>query len=102
MVTENVYDGRFGIVPQLRAMGAEIEVSGHHAIVRGPRRLRGTTVRATDLRAGAALVIAGLVARGTTVITEPHHIDRGYAHFAARLRSLGADVERLVTRPLAV
>jgi UDP-N-acetylglucosamine 1-carboxyvinyltransferase len=102
MVTENVYDGRFGIVPQLRAMGAEIEVSGHHAIVRGPRRLRGTTVRATDLRAGAALVIAGLVARGTTTVTEPRHIDRGYAHFAARLQSLGADVERLVTRPLAV
>ena len=102
MVTENVYDGRFGIVPQLRAMGAEIEVTGHHAIVRGPRRLRGTNVVATDLRAGAALVIAGLVAKGTTTVAEPRHIDRGYAHFAARLRTLGADVERLVSRPLAV
>ena len=102
MVTENVYDGRFGIVPQLRAMGAEIEVTGHHALVRGPRRLRGTTVAATDLRAGAALVIAGLVATGATTVSEPRHIDRGYAHFAARLRALGADVERLAPRPLAV
>lgn len=102
MVTENVYDGRFGIVPQLRAMGAEIEVTGHHAIVRGPRRLRGTSVAATDLRAGAALVIAGLVATGTTTVSEARHIDRGYANFAARLRALGADVERLASRPLAV
>lgn len=102
MVTENVYDGRFGIVRQLRAMGAEIEVAGHHAIVRGPRRLRGSTVTATDLRAGAALVIAGLVASGTTVVTEPRHIDRGYAHFAERLRSLGGDVERFASRQLAV
>lgn len=102
MVTENVYDGRFGIVPQLRAMGAEIEVTGHHAIVRGPRRLRGTNVAATDLRAGAALVIAGLVATGSTTVAEARHIDRGYAHFAARLRALGADVERLTSRPLAV
>lgn len=102
MVTENVYDGRFGIVKQLRTMGAEIEVAGHHAIVRGPRRLRGATVTATDLRAGAALVIAGLVASGTTVVTEPHHIDRGYAHFAERLRRLGGDVERLASRRLAV
>jgi len=102
MVTENVYDGRFGIVPQLRAMGAEIEVTGHHAVVRGPRRLRGTTVAATDLRAGAALVVAGLVATGTTTVSEPRHIDRGYAHFATRLRALGADVERLASRPLAV
>ena len=102
MVTENVYDGRFGILPQLRAMGAEIEVTGHHAIVRGPRRLRGTSVAATDLRAGAALVIAGLVATGTTTVSEARHIDRGYANFAARLRALGADVERLASRPLAV
>ncbi len=102
MVTENVYDGRFGIVRQLRAMGAEIEVTGHHAIVRGPRPLRGNRVMATDLRAGAALVVAGLVASGTTIVTEPRHIDRGYAHFAERLRALGADVERVTTRALAV
>jgi UDP-N-acetylglucosamine 1-carboxyvinyltransferase len=102
MVTENVYDGRFGIVPQLRSMGAEIEVTGHHAVVRGPRRLRGATVTATDLRAGAALVIAGLVASGTTTVTEARHIDRGYAHFASRLRAIGADVRRVAPRPLAV
>lgn len=94
MVTENVFDGRFSIVPELVRMGAEIDVEGHHAIVRGPRRLRGTTVRATDLRAGAALVLAGLVADGTTVVTEPGHVDRGYADFAGRLREIGGDVTR--------
>lgn len=102
MVTENVYDGRFGIVEQLRAMGADIDLEGHHVIVRGPRRLVGSQVVATDLRAGAALVLAGLVADGVTVVTEPRHIDRGYANFAARLRGLGADVERVAARAIAV
>jgi UDP-N-acetylglucosamine 1-carboxyvinyltransferase len=102
MVTENVYDDRFGIVPPLRTMGAEIELTGHHAIIRGPRRLRGAQVQATDLRAGAALVVAGLAARGTTVVTEPRHIDRGYADFAGRLCALGANVERTGTHAVAV
>lgn len=102
MVTENVYDDRFQIVAQLRSMGAEIDLTGHHAIVRGPRRLHGNRVVATDLRAGAALVVAGLVAQGTTIVTEPRHIDRGYANFAERLRTLGGDVERLATRAVAV
>jgi UDP-N-acetylglucosamine 1-carboxyvinyltransferase len=102
MVTENVYDGRFGIVEQLRVMGADIDLEGHHAIVRGPRQLIGSQVVSTDLRAGAALVLAGLVAEGTTVVTEPRHIDRGYADFARRLRSLGADVERVASRAIAV
>lgn len=102
MVTENVYDGRFGIVDQLRAMGAEIDLEGHHVIVRGRRQLIGNQVTAPDLRAGAALVIAGLVADGTTLVTEPRHIDRGYAGFAERLRSVGADVERMADRAIAV
>jgi UDP-N-acetylglucosamine 1-carboxyvinyltransferase len=102
MVTENVYDGRFGIVDQLRSMGADIDLEGHHAVVRGPRQLIGGPVVSTDLRAGAALVLAGLVAEGITVVMEPRHIDRGYADFAGRLRSLGADVERVAARAVAV
>jgi UDP-N-acetylglucosamine 1-carboxyvinyltransferase len=102
MVTENVYDGRFGIVDQLRSMGADIDLEGHHAIVRGPRQLIGGQVVSTDLRAGAALVLAGLVADGVTVVMEPRHIDRGYADLAGRLRSLGADVERVAAHAIAV
>jgi UDP-N-acetylglucosamine 1-carboxyvinyltransferase len=102
MVTENVYDGRFGIVDQLRSMGADIDLEGHHAIVRGPRQLIGGQVVSTDLRAGAALVLAGLVAEGVTVVMEPRHIDRGYADLAGRLRSLGADVERVAAHAIAV
>ncbi|MDP8968958.1 MAG: UDP-N-acetylglucosamine 1-carboxyvinyltransferase [Actinomycetota bacterium] len=94
MVTENVFDGRFSIVEELTRLGADIHLEGHHAIVRGPRRLSGTLVRATDLRAGAALVLAGLVADGETVVAHPQHVDRGYADFAGRLRRLGADVRR--------
>jgi UDP-N-acetylglucosamine 1-carboxyvinyltransferase len=94
LLTENVFDARFSVVGELARMGAEIEVEGHHAIVRGPRRLYGTTVRATDLRAGAALVVAGLCADGETVVTEPAHVERGYADLAGKLRALGADVER--------
>lgn len=104
MVTENVFDGRFSIVEQLRRMGAEIEIEAHHAIVRGATPLRGALVRATDLRAGAALVLAGLVAEGETVVAEPQHVDRGYQDFAERLRALGGDVARatLADEPAAV
>ncbi|HEY8338334.1 MAG TPA: UDP-N-acetylglucosamine 1-carboxyvinyltransferase [Egibacteraceae bacterium] len=94
MLTENVFDGRFSFVEQLVRMGAEVYTEGHHAIVRGPRQLRGAVVRATDLRAGAALVLAGLVAEGETIVTEPRHVDRGYADLAGTLRALGADVVR--------
>lgn len=94
MLTENVFDGRFSIISELNRMGADIGLEGHHAIVRGARGLRGAEVRATDLRAGAALVLAGLVAEGETVVLDAHHVDRGYADFAGRLRALGADIER--------
>ncbi len=95
MLTENVFDGRFSIVDELVRLGADIAVEGHHAVVRGPRTLRGASVRAPDLRAGAALVLAGLVAEGETVVTDAAHVDRGYADIAARLRALGGDVRRI-------
>lgn len=94
MVTENVFDGRFSVIEELRRLGVELNVEGHHVIVRGPTRLRGATVRAPDLRAGAALVLAGLVADGPTVVLDPHHIDRGYADLVGRLQRLGADIAR--------
>ncbi len=93
-VTENVFTGRFGYVEQLRRMGADIGVEGHHLVVRGVERLQGTEVQALDIRAGAALVVAGLGADGETVVTDAHHIDRGYARLVEQLRSLGADVRR--------
>jgi UDP-N-acetylglucosamine 1-carboxyvinyltransferase len=76
-------------------MGADIRTEGHHAVVRGVKRLSGATVRASDLRAGAALVLAGLVAEGETVVSEARHVDRGYEDLAGKLRSLGADVARI-------
>lgn len=94
MCTENVFESRFAFVDELTRMGAEIEIDGHHALIRGPRLLHGATVRALDVRAGIAAVIAGLVAEGTTVVTDVHHVDRGYAAVVERLRALGADVER--------
>jgi UDP-N-acetylglucosamine 1-carboxyvinyltransferase len=93
--TENVFESRFSFVDELRRMGAEIEITGHHAVIYGPTRLRGTTLSGLDVRAGAAGVMAGLVADGETIVRDVHHIDRGYAHLVPRLRSLGADVERV-------
>ncbi len=93
--TENVFESRFSFVDELRAMGADIDVDGHHAMLSGPSRLTGATLSGLDVRAGAAGVLAGLVARGTTVVRDVHHIDRGYAHFVERLRALGADVDRI-------
>ena len=94
MLTENVFEARFGFAEELARMGADITIEGHHAIVRGPTPLRGTDVRATDLRAGAALVIAGLSAEGETAVHDARHVDRGYADLAGKLRGLGADVRR--------
>jgi UDP-N-acetylglucosamine 1-carboxyvinyltransferase len=94
IVTENLFEGRFRYVDELLRMGADIRTEGHHAVVRGVPRLSGAQVRSPDIRGGAALVLAGLVAEGETVVTDAHHLDRGYEDFAATLRSLGADVER--------
>jgi UDP-N-acetylglucosamine 1-carboxyvinyltransferase len=94
IVTENLFAGRFRYVSELIRMGADIRTEGHHAVVRGVGRLSGAPVRASDIRAGAALVLAGLAADGETVVADAHHIDRGYEDLPATLRSLGADVVR--------
>ncbi len=95
LVTENVFEGRFMFVNELKRLGATITVDGHHAAVNGLSQLSGAPVLATDIRAGAALVLAGLVSEGITVVEAGFHIDRGYPDFAEDLRSLGADVTRV-------
>ena len=94
IVTENLFQGRFRYVDELVRLGADIRTEGHHAVVRGVAYLSGAPVRATDLRAGAALVLAGLAAEGETVVTDAHHVDRGYDDLAGKLARLGADVVR--------
>ena len=93
IITENLFSGRFAYVDELVRMGADIRTEGHHAVVRGVPRLSGAPVRAPDIRAGAALVVAGLGADGQTVVSEAHHIARGYDDLPGKLRTLGADVE---------
>ncbi len=92
ILTENLFSGRFRYVEELRRMGADIRTEGHHAVVRGVPRLSGAPVRAPDIRAGVALVLAGLVADGETVVSGAHHIGRGYQDLPGALRSLGANV----------
>lgn len=94
-VTETVFENRFMHVGELRRMGANIEVEGRKAIVHGVSFLQGAFVRATDLRAGAALVLAGLAAHGVTEVGDLRHIDRGYDHLVEKLRGLGADIIRV-------
>ncbi|WP_412737172.1 UDP-N-acetylglucosamine 1-carboxyvinyltransferase [Krasilnikovia sp. MM14-A1259] len=94
LITENIFDGRFMFVNEMVRLGADIRTDGHHAVVRGRERLSGAPVRATDIRAGAGLVIAGLCADGMTEVGEVYHIDRGYPDFVADLAALGVDVER--------
>jgi UDP-N-acetylglucosamine 1-carboxyvinyltransferase len=94
LITENIFDGRFMFANEMARLGADIRTDGHHAVVRGRERLSGAPVRATDIRAGAGLVIAGLCADGVTEVGEVHHIDRGYPDFVADLAKLGVEVER--------
>lgn len=94
VATENLYPGRFRYVDELLKMGADVRIDGHHAVVRGVEHLTGAAVTAPDIRAGAALVVAGLAATGTTVISAVHHIDRGYDDLVGRLAALGANVSR--------
>jgi UDP-N-acetylglucosamine 1-carboxyvinyltransferase len=94
IVTENLYPGRFRYIEELQRLGADIRTDGHHAVVRGRPSLSGAPVRAPDIRAGAALVVAGLVAEGSTVISGVHHIDRGYDDLVGRLAAVGASIER--------
>jgi len=97
MITENVFEARFMFAQELARLGADLRTDGHHAVVRGVPRLSGAPVVAHDIRAGAALVLAGLAAEGTTVVAEAHHIDRGYPHFVEVLAGLGVDIERVAT-----
>jgi len=92
--TENVFESRFLYVDELRRMGADIRTEGHHAVIRGVERLSAAPVRALDIRAGAAMVIAALCADGVTEIAEVHHIDRGYEDLERKLTELGAEVRR--------
>lgn len=94
LVTENLFEARFRFVHELARLGAEVSTDGHHALVRGRRALSGAPVEATDIRAGAGLVLAGLVAEGETVVYGVSHLDRGYAGLVEALQALGADVER--------
>ena len=95
LVTETIFENRFMHVQEMRRLGAHIEVQGHTAVVHGVDALAGATVMATDLRASASLVIAGLVADGETLVDRIYHLDRGYDRMEAKLRGLGADIERV-------
>lgn len=95
MITENVFESRFMFAQELARLGADVHTDGHHAVVRGVPLLSGAPVVAHDIRAGAALVLAGLAGKGVTTVAESHHIDRGYPHFAEVLAAVGADVVRL-------
>ena len=95
MITENVFEARFMFAQELARLGADLRTDGHHAVVRGRPALSGAPVVAHDIRAGAALVLAGLAADGTTVVAESQHIDRGYPRFAETLAGLGVDVSRI-------
>lgn len=95
LITESIWENRHKHIDELKKMGANIKVEGRVAIIDGVEKLTGAIVKATDLRAGAAMVIAGLVAEGTTEITNIEHIDRGYPHIEAKFRALGADIERI-------
>lgn len=95
IITENVFENRFLFVEELVKLGGNIRCEGHHAVIKGVDKLRGTTVKAMDLRGGAALVSAGLAAEGQTIVEDVDHIDRGYEGFEGKLRSLGADIKRV-------
>lgn len=92
MVTENLFEGRFTFAQELTRLGAHVQTDGHHAVIRGVPRLSGAPVVASDIRAGAALVVAALAAEGETRVSAAHHVHRGYTDFAGNLRRLGADV----------
>jgi UDP-N-acetylglucosamine 1-carboxyvinyltransferase len=100
MITENVFEARFMFAQELARLGADLRIDGHHAVVRGCPRLSGAPVVAHDIRAGAALVLAGLAADGTTTVAASRHIDRGYPRFVEALQTLGVNIERVeITDP---
>ena len=95
LITESIWESRHKHIDELKKMGANIKVEGRVAIIDGVEKLTGAIVKATDLRAGAAMVIAGLIAEGTTEITSIEHIDRGYPHIENKFKALGADIKRV-------
>ncbi len=95
MVVETIFENRFMHVQELRRLGAQIDIEGNTAVIKGCAQLEGATIMATDLRASACLVIAGLVAQGETVVDRIYHLDRGYAHIEAKLSALGARIRRM-------
>lgn len=95
MMVDHVFPFRFHHIDELRRMGAKLKVEGEHAIIEGPVDLQGATVKMSDIRSGAALIVAGLTAQGTTQINDVHHIDRGYENLEKKLSSLGANIWRL-------
>ncbi|MFA5597185.1 MAG: UDP-N-acetylglucosamine 1-carboxyvinyltransferase [Pusillimonas sp.] len=99
VIVENIFENRFMHVQELRRMGANIDIDGHTAVVKGIPELSGATVMATDLRASASLVIAGLAASGQTTIERIYHLDRGYEHMEVKLRTIGADIQRIKQDP---
>lgn len=101
MITENVFESRFRFVDEMVRLGADARTDGHHAVVRGVQRLSSAPVWASDIRAGAGLVLAGLCADGSTQVWDVEHIDRGYPRFVENLRDLGADITRVSGDPRA-
>ena len=99
MITENVFEARFRFVDEMVRLGADARTDGHHAVVRGVPRLSSAPVWASDIRAGAGLVLAALCADGVTEVWDVEHIDRGYPRFVENLRMLGADVARATADP---
>ena len=95
MIRETIFENRFMHAVELQRLGADIRIDGNTAVVQGVERLQGATVMATDLRASASLVIAGLVAEGETIVDRIYHLDRGYDQMEAKLRGIGADIERV-------
>ncbi|MDD3149387.1 MAG: UDP-N-acetylglucosamine 1-carboxyvinyltransferase [Candidatus Gastranaerophilales bacterium] len=102
IITESLYENRFMQVAELRRMGADVQQDGTHAIINGVKKLTGAQVKASDLRAGASLLVAALSANGTTSVSSLHHIDRGYEIFEKKLKDLGASIERVIDDSLPV
>ena len=96
-MVEGVWDNRFRYVEELKRMGAQVQVDGKVAVIEGVEKLRGCPVKACDLRAGAAMVIAGLAAEGTTVVSDIKYVERGYENITAKLRGIGADFSKVET-----
>ena len=97
VIVETIFENRYMHVQELLRLGANIDIDGHTAVVRGVEKLSGATVMATDLRASASLVIAGLAAEGETLVERIYHLDRGYERMEHKLRALGANIERITS-----